>query len=99
MVLYEVTLTADSDLVHKLEDHMVREHIPQIFATGCFQRIRFDHSSPVRFRTSYEARDEAELQRYLRDHAPRLRGEFQALFPAGVTLTRETWTPVQSWDR
>ena len=98
MVLYEVILTAESHLVRKVEAHMIREHIPQIFATGCFQRIRFDHSSPLRFRTSYEARDEAELQRYLRDHAPRLRGEFQALFPSGVTLTRETWTPLQSWD-
>ena len=98
MVLYEVTLTADSHLARKLEDHMVREHIPQIFATGCFQRIRFDHSSPLRFRTSYEARDEVELQRYLRDHAPRFRAEFQGLFPSGVALTRETWTPLQSWD-
>jgi hypothetical protein len=99
MVLYEVTLTVDSHLLPKLPEHMLREHIPQIFATGCFQRIRFDHSPPSRFRTSYEARDEAELQRYLREHAPRLRSEFQALFPTGVTLTRETWTPMQSWDR
>jgi hypothetical protein len=98
MVLYEVTLTADSNVARLVEDHMMREHIPQIFATGCFQRIRFDHSSPTKFRTSYEARDEADLQRYFRDHAPRLRAEFQSLFPAGVALTRETWAPLQWWE-
>lgn len=97
MLLYEVTLQVDPALAGAVEDHMRREHIPDMFATGCFHRIRFDLASPARFRTSYEARTESDLKRYLQEHAPGLRADFQAHFPTGVTLTRETWTPLESW--
>jgi hypothetical protein len=97
MPLYEVTLQVDPALSRAVEDHMRLEHIPEILATGCFQRIRFDRASPARFRTSYEARSDADLERYVREHAPRLRAEFQTRFPTGVTATRETWAPLQSW--
>jgi hypothetical protein len=97
-VLYEVTLQVEPSLAGAVEDHMRRQHIPEILRTGCFERIRFDQASPSRFRTSYQARSSAELERYLRDHAPRLRADFQAHFPSGVTLTRETWSPRELWQ-
>ena len=97
MFLYEVTLQLDPALSRAVEQHMRREHIPDIFATGCFHRIRFDRASPARFRTSYEAQRESDLERYLRDHAPGFRAVFQQRFPTGVTVTRETWTPLESW--
>lgn len=97
MTLYEVTLQVDPPLAGAVESHMRRHHIPAILATGCFRRIRFDRASPARFRTSYEATSTADLDRYLREHAPRMRTEFQAEFPDGVTLTRETWTELESW--
>jgi hypothetical protein len=56
---------------------------PDIVATGCFRRIRFERASSSRFRTRYEAGTEADLERYLHEHAPRLRTDFQAHFPAG----------------
>jgi hypothetical protein len=98
MLLYEVTLQADINLAATVEAHMRREHIPRIFATGCFQRIRFDRASPARFRTSYEARTEGDLDRCLREYAPGFRAEFTAEFPTGVTVTRETWSPVERWE-
>jgi len=97
MLLYEVTLHVDPALAAAVEVHMRREHIPDIVATGCFQRISFDRAVSTLYRTSYEAKDEADLDRYLRQHAPRLRAAFQAHFPTGVTLTRETWTPLERW--
>jgi hypothetical protein len=97
MISYEVTLQIEPAFAAAVEDHMRREHIPGIFATGCFCRIRFWRASPARFRTSYEARVAADLERYLRDHAAAFRAEFQTAFPRGVTITRETWTEVESW--
>lgn len=97
-VLYEVTLQVEPSLAPAVEEHMRRHHIPAILGTGCFERIRFDQAFPGRFRTSYQARSRAELERYLRDHAPVLRAEFQARFPSGVTLTRETWRPRELWQ-
>lgn len=98
MIFYEVTLQAEPSLAAALEDHMRREHIPAILGTGCFRRIRFDRASPTRFRTCYEADSSANLDRYLRNHAPALRSEFQAEFPGGVTLTRETWVQQEAWS-
>jgi hypothetical protein len=97
-VLYEVTLQVEPSLATAVEEHMRRQHIPAILRTRCFERIRFDQASPGRFRTSYQARSPAELERYLREHAPAMRAEFQAHFPRGVTLTRETWIPRELWQ-
>jgi Domain of unknown function (DUF4286) len=99
MILYEVTLHVEPALVDQVEEHMRRSHIPAIFATGCFQRIRFCHASPDRFRTSYEAETQADLDRYFRDHAPGLRNEFTQFFPTGVSLSRETLVLREVWDQ
>jgi hypothetical protein len=98
MLLYEVTLQVDPALAGAIEEHMRRVHIPEIFATGCFRRIRFDRASAARFRTSYQADTQADLDRYLREHAPRLRAAFQAEFPEGVVLTREVWIQQEGWE-
>jgi hypothetical protein len=98
MILYEVTLQVEPALAPSVEEHMRQAHIPAIFATGCFRRIRFDRASAGRFRTSYQADAQADLDRYLQEHAPRFRAEFQAQFPSGVTLTRETWLQRDSWE-
>ncbi len=97
MLTYEVTLQIDPALASSVERYMREHHIPAIFATGCFRRIRFAQASAARFRTSYEAAGQAELDRYLSDHAPRIRAEFQADFPSGITLTREVWAERQVW--
>jgi hypothetical protein len=98
MIFYEVTLQVDPTLAARVEEHMRTQHIPAIFATRCFERIHFDRASSARFRTSYQAVSQSEVDRYLRDHAPHFRAEFQAEFPKGVTLTRETWTQREVWE-
>lgn len=98
MIFYEVTLQLDPASAASVEEHMRTKHIPAIFGTGCFQRIHFDRASSARFRTSYQAESQSQLDRYLRDHAPRFRAEFQAEFPKGVITTRETWVQQQVWE-
>ena len=98
MLLYEVTLQIEPSLAQTVEEYMRGRHIPAIFATGCFRRIRFDRASPARFRTCYQAESQADLNRYLQDHAPKFRAEFQADFPHGVRVTREVWTLQEAWE-
>jgi len=98
MISYEVTLQVEPRLAAEVEEYMRQRHIPEIFATGCFRRIRFSLASPNRFRTSYQADGQADLDRYLREHAPRFRADFQTRFPEGVTLTRETWVQREIWS-
>ncbi len=98
MILYEVTLQVEPQLAGAVEEYMRQEHIPEIFATSCFRRIRFSLAAANRFRTSYQADGQADLDRYLREHAARFRADFQAQFPEGVTLTRETWVQREIWS-
>ncbi|HEY3011365.1 MAG TPA: DUF4286 family protein [Gemmatimonadales bacterium] len=98
MILYEVTLDAEPAVAPAVEEHMRRKHIPAILASACFRRIRFAQASSTRFRTSYEAESQADLDRYLREYAPALRAEFQAEFAAGVTVTREIWIEREVWE-
>jgi hypothetical protein len=99
MLLYEVTLQVEPALAQKVENYMRGRHIPEIFATGCFRRIRFDRASPARFRTSYQADSQADLDRYLQDHAPKFRAEFHRDFPEGLRVTREVWMQQQVWPQ
>jgi hypothetical protein len=98
MISYEVTLQVQPAFASSVEDYMRESHIPDIFATGCFRRIVFSQASPTRFRTSYWADTQTDLDRYLREHAPRFRAEFQARFPDGLTVTRETWMRREVWS-
>jgi len=97
MIIYEVTLQVEPGVAAQVEAHMREEHIPAIAGTGCFHQIQFDRASPARFRTRYFAESQSDLDRYLEQHAPQLRTEFQTRFPAGVRLTRETWSILQTW--
>lgn len=97
MISYEVTLQVTPELSATVEQFMTGSHIPEIFATGCFQEICFTRASAARFRTAYHASTQADLDRYLQDHAPRLRAEFLERFPDGVNITRETWVQREVW--
>lgn len=97
MISYEVTLQATPESGKDVEQFMTGSHIPEIFATGCFREIRFSRASAARFRTAYQASTQADLDRYLQDHAPRFRAEFLEHFPDGVNITRETWAEQKVW--
>lgn len=98
MLRYEVTLEVGPGLSEAIETYMRREHIPDMGSTGCFLRIRFDRASETRFRTCYHAETEADLNRYLAEHAEGLRKKFMRRFPSGVTVTRETWVERGTWE-
>src|SRR5688572_26812041 len=99
MLSYEITLQPQRTLASAVETFMRESHIPAILSTGCFADIRFSRASAGRFRTGYRADSQADLDRYLQEHAPRLRAEFVERFPENVSVTRETWVLLQYWKR
>lgn len=98
MVTYEVTTTVDSRLVEDYERYMREVHIPDLMATGCFHGAALTRAAEGRYRVRYEAPSEADLDRYLAIHAARLREDFAAHFPEGVSATREVWIAIHRWD-
>jgi hypothetical protein len=98
MLRYEVSVTVREDLRPRFEEYFTAKHILEILATGCFTRIRFDRGDSGAYRTVYHAATRADLDRYLRDHAPHFRADFAQHFPDGVTPAREVWTDLAQWE-
>ena len=96
-VTYEITATVAPALAEAYERYMRERHIPDLLATGCFVGAIFSRAEEGRYRIRYEAPTREALSRYLAEHAPALRAHFEAMFPAGVQLSREQWEAVQCW--
>ncbi len=96
MIRYEVTLECSESTAPALERWMRNTHIPDMLATGCFVAVHFD-TNDGRFRTVYQASARPHLDRYLDEHAERLRAQFRAQFPDGVAVSRDVWEQLQSW--
>jgi hypothetical protein len=99
MIFYEITAVVNAEEpVEKYERFMCERHIPDLLATGCFRAATFARRANENFyRIVYEAHDARALDRYLTEHAPRLRADFLAHFPVGIEFTREVWTVLQKW--
>jgi Domain of unknown function (DUF4286) len=96
-VTYEITTVVEPELVERYERFMRATHIPELLATGCFHGAAFTRSEQGRYRIRYEAPTEDALERYLAEHAARLRDHFTATFPRGITVSREVWLAVETW--
>ena len=99
MVTYEITATVRADLVGAYERFMRDQHIPDLLATGLFSSATLGRSQPGRYRIRYEARSREALDRYVAEHAPRLRAHLQREFPEGIELSREEWEILKSWEQ
>ncbi len=97
MIEYEISARVAPELVPRYEAYMREQHIPALLATGRFEAAHFSRAAAGQYRMRYVAPDRETLERYLAVHAPGLRAEFEARFPAGVTLTRTIWELIQAW--
>ena len=97
MIAYEVTVVIDEEQAAAFEKYMRDRHIPDVLATGAFERASFECSEAGRYRTRYIAADRQSLDEYLRRHAPRLRDDFAAHFSERVQVTREEWIMVEAF--
>ena len=98
MLSYEVTIQLDdTSLAEALETYMRDKHVGEVYATGCFLDASFEQSAPGVYRSRYSVASQEVLDRYLADHAPRLRADFIEHFPSGMRLTRAVWTLQRSF--
>ena len=97
LVTYEITARVAPHLVEAYERYLRERHIPDLLATKYFVAAALTCAAPGRYRIRYEAPDQAALDRYLAEHAPRLRAHFDEHFPQGVELSREVWTALALW--
>jgi len=92
MLSYEVTISLDDpSLASALERYMIDTHLADVFATGCFVDAHFERSDTA-WRTRYTVASQEDFDRYVAEHAPRMREDFAAHFPTGLRLARAVWT-------
>jgi uncharacterized damage-inducible protein DinB len=96
-VHYEVALDAAPGQVNEVTRFMVERHIGDVLDSGCFVSAHFMQESATRFRTAYIATSRDALDRYLAEHAPRIRNEFSKRFGDNVRMTRTVWEPRGDW--
>lgn len=95
MLSYEVTIhLEDSALAPALERYMTTRHVAEVVATGCFREGRFERDEAGTYRARYTAERREDLDRYLADHAARLRADFLEHFPDGLRVSRAVWDEV-----
>ncbi len=82
MILYNVTINIDKDVEDQWLTWMKTTHIPDVLSTGLFSGHRIfrllvdDDSGGTNYSIQYFAANRAQVDRYLKDHAPRLRDEY-----------------------
>ena len=97
MISYEVIAEVRDELRTRYEVFMRDRHIPDVLATGLTVGATFDRAAEGQYRACLHFSEQPTLDRYLATHAPRLRADFLAHFPEGVTLSREVWSTLSQW--
>lgn len=97
MITYEVTAEVRDDLRARYELYMKDRHIPDVLATGLFVGASFLRADDGRYQARYLFADRETHDRYIATHAGRLRADFAAHFPEGVSLSRDVWTILTEW--
>lgn len=99
MIIYEVTVDIDASRAEALHRYLAERHLPDMLGTGCFTGIGLEQESATRFRSRYECAAQADLDRYLAEHAAAMRADFVAHFPDGAAVARAVWRQVARWAR
>ena len=55
MIIYEVTAVVEARLAETYERYMREHHIPDVLASGCFERAELTSATPGRYRIRYQA--------------------------------------------
>ena len=97
MIDYEVTAIVPDGLRDAFERFMIDRHIPDLIETGCFASASLLRSEPGRYRARYAAYDRESLDRYMTQHAERLRAHVAETFSEGIKFEREEWEILASF--
>jgi hypothetical protein len=85
MIIYNVTVNVDRDVHEMWLAWMRNTHLPDVMATGHFQEARIcrvlsEGDSGVTYAVQYTCKDMADYERYIADHAERLRAESEKYY-------------------
>lgn len=94
MIVYNVTTSVDKQVEEQWLAWMRHTHIPDVLATGLFldarmSRVLADDEDSVSYATQYTCSDMATYERYVAEHAPRLRADSEKYY-GGIAVSFRT---------
>ena len=96
-VIYSVMVHVNNDIVSEWLSMMLKEHIPEVMATGCFEtyEMRREIEPQLEGRTTFEIRyispSLETYQRYQDHHAPRLQAAHSSRYGGRFVATRRVF--------
>jgi hypothetical protein len=85
MILYNVTMNIDESVHEDWLNWMRTVHIPDVMNTGLFlesriSRVRAEEQGGLTYAITYVANSMDDMERYQKEHAPRLQQEHSARY-------------------
>ena len=85
MIIYNVTISIDQGVANEWLNWMKTKHIPDVMGTGHFKecrlcRVHGEEEGGITYAVTYLCSSEKELDKYQKDHAPKLQAEHTEKF-------------------
>lgn len=102
MLLYNVTVTIDSEAHQDWLRWMQGTHVPDVMATGLFVSYRMcrllghEHEGSEIYTIQYLVRDMAQLRRYMEEFAPELQRQHQQRYEGKYAAFRTVMELIDS---
>lgn len=95
MIIYNVTCSMDRSMADEWLDWMLRVHIPEVMATGCFTKYKIlklltsvPDDTGVNFAIQYTAANNTDYERYRDLFAPGLQQKTRDKYGESITAFR-----------
>ena len=102
MILYNVTVSIDSNIHKEWLSWMNSKHIPDVMATGCFKEARIskvhgEEEGGLTFAITYLSPSEEKFSEYEEQHAPALQQEHTEKYKGKFAAFRTLLTVIEEF--
>ena len=97
MINYSILADVPGDLTDAYESYMIDRHIPDLMETGLFTGASISRGEKGQYRIDYLLANSQDYDRYIAQHAPRLREHFEKQFSGRIKTSRTVWETVREY--
>ena len=104
MILYNVTVSIDSNIHEDWLEWMRTIHIPQVMETGCFlesriSRVNGEEEGGMTFAVTYLSPSEEVFKKYEVEHAPLLQADHSNRYQGKFAAFRTTLSVIEEFKQ
>ena len=104
MILYNVTVSIDSNIHEDWLEWMRTIHIPQVMETGCFlesriSRVNGEEEGGMTFAITYLSPSEDVFKKYESEHAPLLQADHSSRYQGKFAAFRTTLSVIEEFKQ